>query len=341
MEDDTADPMFRFVQKGKVGYIDFAGKVAIRASLPNQGTFGDEFHEGLLAVREKDGTRYLDRSGKMVFRTPAYGRDFSEERAPASVDSEGSKYGFIDRTGRFVISATYHEVGGFSEGLARAWNEGFKQGPRMRYIDKQGKVAIPLALSSGTDFHEGRAAVILGACRSTGCGYTFAPTVPGVGIDCRWSYIDHEGRIISPLRFDAAGDFSEGLAAVEISGLWGYIDREGRIAIKPQFEDAMEFSESLAAVRKKGQWGFINHAGVFVITPRFESAGSFSDGRARVIEKVEEAGYYIDKSGKQVFAGDFRWATGFRHGLAHVQLKDGRYAYINTSGKALFIYRDR
>ena len=33
--------------------------------------------------------------------------------------------------------------------------------------------------------------------------------------DKKWGYIDKTGRLIIPFKFDGAGDFSEGLAAVE------------------------------------------------------------------------------------------------------------------------------
>jgi len=56
---ESADPLFRFVRKGKVGYIDAAGKVAIQPTLPND-TFAGEFHEGLLGVKEGSSYTFVD-----------------------------------------------------------------------------------------------------------------------------------------------------------------------------------------------------------------------------------------------------------------------------------------
>jgi hypothetical protein len=50
---------------------------------------------------------------------------------------------------------------------------------------------------------------------------------------------------------------------------------------------------------------------------------------------------YIDKAGKLAFNGSFDSATAFRHGLAHVAVKQRtgrRLSWINTSGKAVFTY---
>ena len=54
----SADPLFRFLRNGKAGYIDSSGKIVIQPTLPD-GLNGGEFHEGLLAIRTKDGVRYL------------------------------------------------------------------------------------------------------------------------------------------------------------------------------------------------------------------------------------------------------------------------------------------
>ncbi|EOA6136260.1 WG repeat-containing protein, partial [Campylobacter coli] len=33
------------------------------------------------------------------------------------------------------------------------------------------------------------------------------------------------------------GNFSEGLAGVELNGKWGFIDKSGKIVIEPKFDD--------------------------------------------------------------------------------------------------------
>ena len=113
------------------------------------------------------------------------------------------------------------------------------------------------------------------------------------------------------------------------------------MAISPQFDGAMSFSDGVAAVRQSGFYGYIDKSGVLVIPAHFEQASDFHEGLAYVGGR--ESGYsYIDHHGKQAFRGSFVEATNFYHGLAHVQLKGtfqvGRFAYIDTSGNARFIY---
>ena len=78
-----------------------------------------------------------------------------------------------------------------------------------------------------------------------------------------------------------------------------------------------------------------------MIPAQFQQAGDFHEGLAYVGDR--EAGYsYIDQNGNQAFRGSFIDVTNFYHGLAHVQLsgsfQSGRFAYIDTSGKARFAY---
>ena len=63
--DKNADPLFKFVRDGKVGFIDASGKIVLDATQPLGGR---QFHEGLLAVGDKDGFGYIDRSGKIVWQ---------------------------------------------------------------------------------------------------------------------------------------------------------------------------------------------------------------------------------------------------------------------------------
>lgn len=345
-----ADPLFRFVKDGKAGYIDAAGKVVIDAVLPADSNFGGEFHEGLLAVKEKRGYRYVDRSGTVVFQGDYWmAFDFSEGLAQASTDA--GKSGFIDRTGRFAVAPEYWRVDPFSEGLARVSVSG--EFGSTGYIDRTGTFVIPPRLTYGADFHEGLAAVIIGGpCRLMNGGSCsraeFQPMLKNATYDCRYTFIDKSGKPVSDRRFDDAKDFSEGFAPVRIGRWWGYVDRSGQIAIAPRFDSAETFSEGLAAVSQGSKTGFINPSGKFVIAPTFQSADSFSDGRAVVSDQGlngKSTYRFIDKTGNPAFPGIFTLATSFSYGVAHVAYegtgRSGKFGWINTSGKSVFTYSVR
>ena len=74
-------------------------------------------------------------------------------------------------------------------------------------------------------------------------------------------------------KFESASAFGDGLAAVRSLGeKIRYIDKTGKTVIQPQFLTGGEFSEGLAPVEMTApegiRWGFINTDGKLVISAR-------------------------------------------------------------------------
>jgi hypothetical protein len=343
-----ADPFYRIVQKGKIGYIDNQGRIVVAPKLDEW--VSGEFHNGLLVTGVADGP-YIDPTGKKVLDTGFYRNwDFSEGLAVAMRDRTEEKFGYIDINGKFAIPPQFKTsledyVWPFSGGFAKVKVKGL-----YGFIDHTGKLAISPTLLHAGDFSDGMVRVVLeGPCfvpGSGGCdiGEIVPPNSGKKGElppSCKFTFIDASGRVISAARFDGGKAFSEGLAPVKVGSLWGYLNREGAMAISPRFDDAMLFSDGVAAVRQSGFYGYIDKSGFLVIPAQFKQASDFHEGLAYVGDRG--GGYsYIDHQGKQAFRGSFVDATNFYHGLAHVQLngsfQSGRFAYIDTSGKARFTY---
>ena len=77
---------------------------------------------------------------------------------------------------------------------------------------------------------------------------------------------------------------------MKLGDKYGFIDRAGKMVINPQFDEATSFSEGLAAVLLSGKYGFIDRTGKMVINPQFDNSrfddlpiyGEFRDGLAQV-----------------------------------------------------------
>ena len=315
-----AEPLYRFVKEGKAGYIDATGRVVIAPIFKTLGgNSRAEFHDGLVEIGGFDGV-YADRTGKVILDKGLYrGWDFSEGLAVAMRKGE-ELWGYIDRTGEFVIPPTFASspnsyVYPFSDGLAMIEVKG-----RFGYIDKTGKWAIAPQFLDGTSFADGMARVVMeGPCSYNpegGCGFA-NPVFPGAEPrgtydplgeardrypPCKFTFTDRAGRVLFQ-RFDDARDFSEGLAPIRVGDSWGFIDRIGTIAVLPRFDGAEAFHESLAKIKMKDLYGYADKSGAIVIPPQFADADNFSDGLAPVTDGTGRH-WYIGRHGHRAFGGN-------------------------------------
>jgi hypothetical protein len=276
---------------------------------------------------------FIDRSGKMVIEPrqqdgQMFPSGFSDGRALTVVNG---KVGFIDTKGDYVIPPQYDNADDFSEGLAAVW-----QGSQVLYVDTAGNVVVELpGVTGGGRFSEGMAG--FGVSGDSGT---------------RFGYIDKQGHVAISAHFLVVGEFSDGLASVEVEAEgdvacpWGYIDKTGGWVIEPEYTWAGPFSNGLAPVRKSSQdYGFIDKSGAWAIHPKpsgFLYAGSFSEGLACV--EVMAGEYhdtpkfgFIDTSGDIVIAPVFDTPGYFSQGRAAVGVRDEdggavSWGYIDKSG---------
>ena len=268
--------------------------------------------------------------------------NFSEGLAPVNVGqkripnlgliSDPGKWGYLDKTGKLAIPLKFTHAEDFSEGLAAVTD-----GDRGGFIDRTGTFVFDVPLDVTLGFREG---------------------VVGVQLRGTITYFDRTGKKL-PIATEygpKSNSFSEGLVPIETKGKWGFVDRAGKLVVAPQFEDAGDFSEGLAPVKVKSEettwcppdpsgsrsgftmkWGYIDKTGKLVIAAQFESAAPFSEGLA-VIHNCEQA-FFIDKTGKTVISGNFRDASSFSGGLARIETmtRSGLLAgYIDKTGKTIW-----
>lgn len=139
-----------------------------------------------------------------------------------------------------------------------------------------------------------------------------------------------------PPIYDAALDFSEGLAAVRLDGKWGFIDKTGEIVIPFQYYMVDSFSEGLAVATMDpdGLVGYIDKTGTEVIPYIYKGANPFIEGVAAV-QTEDDSGpniFFIDQTGAE-FTPPYYSAEDFSEGLAVVQHGMMNYLYIDKTGK--------
>lgn len=282
-------------KNGKWGYIDKSGKTI----LPFIYYFANDFSEGLAYVAKGDendwDAYFIDKSGNRAVTIPVVhyplgggvSSDFNNGLAAFTTPYiDETVYYFIDKTGKRVITVDGFITTEFSNGLAQISNENGHA-----YIDTKGNIVIqsPTGFSMG-EFVEGFAQIYAEETRYVS---RLAPAKTG--------FIDITGKVVIPVIYYDAENFSEGLSAVKMEKEryvyeCGFIDTTGKKVIPLIYENAKSFSEGLAPVCKNKKWGFINKEGKIVIPFIYDEADCFSDGLAPI--RIDGYRFWIDKEGK-------------------------------------------
>ena len=178
----------------------------------------------------------------------------------------GELWGFIDKTGVWVIEPQFFYADPFSEGLALV-----KSDAGYGFIDKSGTVVIQPRFDLVSDFDEGLAMVATLQEQKVTYVTVGPDEIPVFGTTVQqyddYGYIDTTGKLVIEGGFDGAEPFSSGVAAVSAEGTWGYIDKTGAWVIEPRFDTAYAFHGDLAMVCLDGStdsWVYIDRSGMVV-----------------------------------------------------------------------------
>jgi hypothetical protein len=173
--------------------------------------------------------------------------------------------------------------------------------------------------------------------KSQWAGIVFSEGLARVDADGKYGYINPEGDVVIPLKYDNGLGFSEGLAGVEIQGKWGYINKEGKIVIAAGYDDAYDFFGDIAEVSLKDKsgvykQGYINKQGKIIVPVKYATLDRFSEGLSMV--SLDNRWGFVDRSGNEVIPLKYHAARDFKNGIAAVY--DGKqWFYINKQGECV------
>jgi len=279
------------------------------------------FSEGVTLAGEPDFLyRFIDMNGHESFRMPVSmttsiepdAKPFAQGLAVMANKDIAGTYGYIDHTGAFQIKPKGASALSFSEGLAAVsiipdasapteisdlehycvpkWRSNLPP-PKVGFVNKSGEFVVRPQFDETSSFKEGLAAVASGKYVNESRGepgtIRISKTPPGMQFKAKWGFIDKTGKSVIEPQFDAAQDFSQGLAAIQIGEKWGYVDHTGRVVVQPIYDSAKSFSDDLAVVKLDGKYGCINKDGKLVIPAKYLLCGSFSNGRALIVSSSE------------------------------------------------------
>ncbi|HKO97012.1 MAG TPA: WG repeat-containing protein [Pyrinomonadaceae bacterium] len=184
-------------------------------------------------------------------------RHFSDGYAAVAVYE---RWGFIDKQGNHIVKPTYNEVGDFSEGLAGVK---LKNG-RLGFIDSSGKLVMStryrFPIDAGLFKPSARWGFRCEAGVSLDGAYlpAFAEGLYPVAVNGKWGFIDKTAKMVVAPRFDAVAPFKDGIAAIRIGRQYNFIDTRGKYIFRRSYPFVSSFRNGLALVFL--QWLSKEHA---------------------------------------------------------------------------------
>ena len=130
-------------------YVNNKGEILFRLECSD----ATEFCEGLACIR-LISHRYvfINKNGNQALENDFFYATNYKEGMACVQPNEGGGYGFIDKSGAFIIDPLYEYIAEFSGGLALVRKDG-----KYGYIDKAGNTIIPFQFDRAYDFINGMA----------------------------------------------------------------------------------------------------------------------------------------------------------------------------------------
>ena len=246
---------------------------------------------------------------------------------PAALKTaEGTKWGYINKDGTFVIKPQYDNAMDFQDNGLAIVGKGNLSG----VIDRYGRIIVPLKYGSITQFSEGLAAVI---------------------DESGFDVIDVSGQVITPKSYSYIGMYQSGRAVFnnineQGSYLYGYLDRQGREAIPMQYMSANDFKDGHALVQiKDNQFALIGLNGENLYTYNYASVNNPGDGLLPFQPDTNSKYGYIDINENIVIQPQYSVALPFNKERAVVNTSvyiSNKYGLIDKQGNFIIepIYND-
>lgn len=288
------------------------------------------FSEGVVTVVNGDKMGALNTAGDVVIPCiydivfdctdgilKVYNGEYIElDGGSRMVNGGVGKYGFISKDGTIICDLEYDNAASFYCGRAFV-----KKNNKWGCIDTNGKLVIPYQYDYVHSFSEDKALVYTG---------TLKKGLPDKGV---YSFIDLNGNIVFS-GMERGFDFSDGLARVVLDGKYGYIDAEGNLVIPAKWDDAGAFNNGRAWVVSDGKVRIIDTTGNVVAECNINNiidVSEFSDGMAYVWNSQHRYGF-INEEGVLVIPCTYTFAGEFQDGYTYVKNENDKYGIIDKAG---------
>jgi len=241
-------PVYGYCYQQKYGYFNLS-KDGKRGVIDSLGNVVVPFEYESVFIMDKDRIQVskiisekeaiIDTKGKWIVPFGRFNRIDDLVNNRIAVKN-GHKWGFIDRDGKIIVPLKYNRVHSFSEGLAVV-----RIGQKHGCIDVNGNIIIPLMYDEIGISSQGLMTAQKGD---------------------KWGYINHNNEVVIPFRYKGArafgsSDYLKGTALAIGEGGYGIIDRDGNTIIPFKYDNLFWRNGFYEAKEKNKKWGILDEKG--------------------------------------------------------------------------------
>lgn len=303
------------------GYVDKRGNEVIPLKYESLGNF----KQGLLLVKDPETNRYgfLDKTGKWAIPATFIDASAFTDEGISSVKMTDGKYHCINTAGKDlgIVNEKSSSLPNFLDGLA------VQELTNLPYIliDKNGKSLKTIADCAGV--------------------YNFSENIAGVksASTSLYGFVDIQGKSIAPYDYTGFTGFTDGVSRVSKSinnkTKYGYLNNKGELFLPVEYDDVQSFRNNWGLLKKDSNYFFVDKKGGLKEPPRkYNSLLEFRTGFALGKVNGEVNGlntfYYINPSLKEEFSIQAKEAYLFWDEVAVIR-RDTDLELINKKGESI------
>lgn len=277
---------------------------------------------------------------------------FFHEDVALCYDTISNSYGYINKTGEFIIQPQFKEATRFSEGLAAARLlsqqedvsknvDSYEQQNNMGYINTKGEFVIPPKYGNASMFSEGIAFTTIFNFQSSSVDVE-DEDFSKYSLSTTSMLIDRKGNMIGePYGMGVQiYPFHEGVACAQSfmikHGYW-FVNQNGENLFDGLVENITSFSNGYAGIYNDDNGRAIVDKNMNVKEEGFDDMHKFSEGKAAV--QINGKWGFIDTQMKECIPYKYDEVSSFKNGLAKVKIYSGAIvidAYINALGNIVW-----
>ncbi len=256
--------------------------------------------------------------------------------------------GFIDTTGKYVITPQYDEATLFKEGLSVV-----TKNDSVFFINKENQNVFNAFYTEAFSFVYGNAPVhikdqwFLINRQGQRSGGPFedlseqSENIYIIKLNNKYGAMDVYGNSIIPPQYDRLGDFKNGFAYYLNGSSYGFVSKTG-LASKARYQWISDFDENkIAIIKLNNMFGLVNENDSIILQPQYDLVLK-AENNIFITVKNNKYGFY---SGKGCFVGDIDFdyrkelpVSFYTNGKLFKLLKKNKQALMDINGKISIDY---